>query len=386
MKVFTIFFISFLILSPNVNSENKDDFKKHQTDLNKLKSDIEKSEKNLEKLRKNENKAQKKLANSKQKINADKKVIRELNKELNQIKKHIANAQNELENRTEILELGRRRFLGNIRQFYLTAHQTDREIFSEDPNEEMLLSIQIIYLSSLAGYESENVQLAENLLMETIDKKDELTSENKRIAKYKRTKTTSLSLAQSIKKKQEKDLKKVQNKKKHEVDRMLTLKQAAEEMERIIVQLQEEAIKKAQDEKSQTTSFFVSLKGQLLSPFKGKVIESFGDKIDKRNIRTNNPSISIKGKIGGNVKSVASGTIAYVGELRGYGNFIIINHDDRFFTTYAGLGDIYVQKDSYILAGKKIASVGTDGVLRFEIRDRRTPVDPVEWIQIESFR
>ncbi len=387
MKLFSILLISFLIFSSNVFSESKDDFRKHQNDLKDLKSDIERSEKNIKKLHESENKAQKKLANSKQKINADKKVIRGLNKELKQIQKQIADAQTELENRTQSLEFSKRRYLGNIRQFYLTAHQTGSEMFSEDPNEEMRLSRQIVYLSSLVGFESDNVALAENLLMHSVEIKDDLTSENKRITKYKQKKTTSLSLAKSVKKKQEKDLKKVQNKKKHEVDRMLTLKQAEEEMERIIVRLQEEAIRKAQDNKSQSTpSFFASLKGQLLSPYKGKVVESFGDKVDKRNIRTSNPGISIKGKAGGKVNAVASGTIAYVGELRGYGNFIIINHDDRFFTTYAGLGKILVAKDSYILAGKKIASIGAEGILRFEIRDKRTPVDPVEWIQIESFR
>ncbi len=387
MKLFTSLFFFLFILSVSVHSESKDDFKKHQNDLKNLKSDIEKSEKNLKKLRQSENKAHKKLANSKQKINADKKVLKGLNKELKQIQKQIADAQTELENRTQTLEFSKLRYLGNIRQFYLTAHRTDKEIFSEDPNEEMRLNRQIVYLSSLAGFESENVELAKNLLTQSVEIKKDLTSENNRIAKYKKKKVTSLSLAQSIKKKQEKDLKKVQNKKKLAIDRMLMLKQAAEEMEKIIVRLQEEAVRKAQDNKSQSTpSFFVTLKGQLLSPFKGKVIESFGDKVDKRNIRTSNPGISIKGKAGGKVNAVASGTIAYVGELRGYGNFIIINHDDRFFTTYAGLGKIIVVKDSYILAGEKIASVGTDGILRFEIRDKRTPVDPVEWIQIESFR
>ncbi len=386
MKYYIHIIFSILLCTAVTFADSKDDFKKQQNALKDLNKEIENSDKNLEKLRKNENKVQKRLADSKQKINADKKVISGLNKELNQIKNQIDDAQSQLENRTLTLEQSKRRYLGNIRQFYFTAHSRDTDVFSEDPNEEMRLSRQIKYLSLLAGLESENVELAEDLLSESVVIKDDLLSENKRVKRVKNKKTTSLSLAQSIKKKQEKDLKKVRNNKLLETDRMIMLRQAAEEMEQIIAHLQEEAIRKAQDNKSQRTSFFASLKGQLLSPYKGKVIESFGDKVDKRNIRTNNPSISIKGRAGGNVNAVASGTIAYVGELRGYGNFIIINHDDRFFTTYAGLGDIVVQKNSYILAGKKIASAGADGILRFEIRDKRTPVDPVEWIQIESFR
>ncbi len=386
MKKTVYILLSFFIITTVVQADSKGDFKKQQNALKDLNADIDKSEKELNKLRNNENSVQKRLANSKQKINADNKVLSGLNKELRQIQNNIKGAEMELDGRTLSLEQSKRRYLGNLRQFYLSANRTDNELFSEDPNEEMLLSRQIMYLSSLAGFESENVQLAQNLLSETVVKKDDLTSENKRIKNYKRKKSTSLSLAVNSKNKQERDLKKIKNKKLIATDKMLMLKQAADEMEQIIATLQEEAIRKAQDNHSQRESFFVNLKGQLLSPYKGKVVESFGDKISKRNIRSHNPSISIKGVAGGKVTSVASGTIAFVGELRGYGNFIIINHDDRFFTTYAGLGQIIVQKDSYVLAGKKIASAGADGLLRFEIRDKRTPVDPVEWIQFESFR
>ena len=387
MKRILILLICSLIPVVQVLAKESKDFEKHQSELNTIKKDITRSEKELEKLRQDELDTQKKLAESKQKINANSKVISELNKELKQIQNKISDAQTELENRTQTLEQSKRRYLGNIRQFYLTAHRTDSERFSEDPNDEMRLNRQIIYLSSLAGFESENVELAKTLLSESVEMKENLASENKRIAKYKKDKVTSLSLAESIKKKQEKDLKRVQNKKLIETDRMITLKQAAEEVENIITRIQEEAFRNAQkNHTTSTPSFFVSLKGQLISPFKGKVIESFGDKVDKRNIRTHNPSISIQGSPGGAVTAVASGTIAYVGELRGYGNFIIINHDDRFYTTYAGLGEINVVKNSFVLAGKKIASTSADGILRFEIRDKRTPVDPVEWIQIESFR
>ena len=176
MKLFSIVLFSFFILSSIVNADSADDFKKQQNLLIDLNTDIEKSEKSLKKLKQNENNVQKKLANSKQKINADKKVIRGLNKELNHILSQIDDAQSELENRTQALELSKLRYLGNIRQFYLTAHKTDGEIFSEDPNEEMRLSRQIMYLSSLAGFESENVELAKNILTESVETKDDLIS------------------------------------------------------------------------------------------------------------------------------------------------------------------------------------------------------------------
>jgi lipoprotein NlpD len=85
------------------------------------------------------------------------------------------------------------------------------------------------------------------------------------------------------------------------------------------------------------------------------------------------------------VAAVASGTVAYVGNLRGYGNFIIINHDDRFYTTYAGITEVTVSVGEYVLAGNKLAEVAGEGVVKFELREGRTPLDPIEWISIESF-
>ena len=140
MKKLILISISLFLFVSHIHGDSKDDFKKQQNSLKEINADIDKSEKKLEKLLKKENSVQKELANSKQKINANNKVITGLNKELRQIQKSIKDSQLELDGRTQTLEQSKRRYLGNIRQFYLTAHRTDRKVFSEDPNEEMHLS------------------------------------------------------------------------------------------------------------------------------------------------------------------------------------------------------------------------------------------------------
>ena len=81
---------------------------------------------------------------------------------------------------------------------------------------------------------------------------------------------------------------------------------------------------------------------------------------------------------------MAIGSVAYVGRLRGYGSFVIINHDDQYFTTYAGLEGLMVSRGEYVLAGTKLGDIDNDGVVRFELRQGNQPLDPVEWIRIES--
>jgi len=77
--------------------------------------------------------------------------------------------------------------------------------------------------------------------------------------------------------------------------------------------------------------------------------------------------------------------VVYVGSLRGYGNFIIIDHDDQYYSTYGGLGKTSVEVNEYVLAGTTLASVGEKGQVKFELRHKREPLDPVKWIKIESF-
>ena len=93
----------------------------------------------------------------------------------------------------------------------------------------------------------------------------------------------------------------------------------------------------------------------------------------------------IKGKAGRDIVAAAAGRIAYTGSLRGYGDFIIINHDDRYFSTYAGISGLVVSEGQYVYSGSRLAAAAADGVVRFELRRGRDPLDPVEWIRLDAF-
>lgn len=74
--------------------------------------------------------------------------------------------------------------------------------------------------------------------------------------------------------------------------------------------------------------------------------------------------------------------MVYVGSgLRGYGNLVIVKHDDDFVSAYAHNREVLVKKDAYVKRGQKIAEVGrTDAdqpKLHFEIRRAGKPLDPL---------
>ncbi len=98
-----------------------------------------------------------------------------------------------------------------------------------------------------------------------------------------------------------------------------------------------------------------------------------------------NKGLDIGGRIGDPVVAVADGRVVYAGAgLRGYGNLVILKHNNMFLTAYAHNQALLVKEDQAVRKGQKIAEMGssdTDMVkLHFEIRRQGKPVDPAKYL------
>ena len=107
-----------------------------------------------------------------------------------------------------------------------------------------------------------------------------------------------------------------------------------------------------------------------------------------RNYLANDPSrngLDISGTAGQAVQSAAPGTVVYSGSgLIGYGELIIIKHNDEFLSAYAHNRQRLVEEGAVVSAGQKIAEMGkndrNETVLHFEIRVNGRPVDPRKYL------
>jgi septal ring factor EnvC (AmiA/AmiB activator) len=96
--------------------------------------------------------------------------------------------------------------------------------------------------------------------------------------------------------------------------------------------------------------------------------------------------IDIKAAKGEKVFSVAPGRVDYIGWMRGYGKFIIINHFGGYLTVYAHLEKISVVESQDLNFGDEIGLTGETGSLNgiklhFQIRHESETVDPREWLE-----
>ncbi len=98
-----------------------------------------------------------------------------------------------------------------------------------------------------------------------------------------------------------------------------------------------------------------------------------------------NKGIDIAGSLGESVLAAAAGTVVYAGQgLRGYGNLVIVKHNDSYLSAYAHTSRILVNEQEAVKAGQKIAEIGSTGTdkvkLHFEIRRNGKPVDPLTYL------
>jgi len=111
-------------------------------------------------------------------------------------------------------------------------------------------------------------------------------------------------------------------------------------------------------------------------PARGTIVASFDE-------AKNRKGLDIGGAAGDPVIAAADGKVVYAGSgLRGYGNLIIIKHNNTFLTAYAHNQTLLVKEEQSVKQGQKIAEMGnsdTDQVkLHFEVRKLGKPVDPVK--------
>lgn len=114
-------------------------------------------------------------------------------------------------------------------------------------------------------------------------------------------------------------------------------------------------------------------------PTDGKIIENFTSS------EGGNKGIDIAGSKGQAIIATADGRVVYAGNaLRGYGNLIIIKHNDDYLSAYAHNDTMLVREQQEVKAGQKIATMGSTGTsstrLHFEIRYKGKSVNPLQYL------
>lgn len=122
---------------------------------------------------------------------------------------------------------------------------------------------------------------------------------------------------------------------------------------------------------------------KLRWPVSGRVIAGFGGRPDG----THNDGINLSVPLGTDVHAAEAGVVAYAGsELKGYGNLVLLRHDNGWVTAYAHNDELLVKRGDKVRRGQVIGKAGKTGTVdqpqvHFELRQGSKPVDPTPFME-----
>lgn len=110
-------------------------------------------------------------------------------------------------------------------------------------------------------------------------------------------------------------------------------------------------------------------------PLTGKILKNYN--------QTSKKGIKIAGKKGQPVRAAEGGKVVYSGQgLIGYGNLLIIKHNDQYLTAYANNHALLAKEGDFVKKGQEVATVGVGtsrrAMLHFEIRNQGKSVNPLK--------
>ncbi len=380
-----IFLISCLISPGNIMADN---LHTQKSELESIKGQMQQSRHRLDSLKNIEQDIVKQMSNFEQQESVNRTVIQRLNNQLANIRRDMDQAKSSLDNSDRQYSSARQRFIGNLKYYYFGAGSKIFDVGDEIAAERDALT-RLVYLQALSGFDKEDMTRAAGYLEDAELQYNELVNQEQSVDGVRNRKRTEYTLITTQKEKSRQDLSKLRRKKENESDRLITLSAEAQQMEDLVSRLENARRSRGTAGREQfefNTGNFVKYKGGMTSPVKGTIITGFGWKTDKTTkLKSYSPGIVINAKKSASVLASAPGVVSYVGNLRGYGNFVIIEHEDGFFTTYAGLDNIKVVANQLVDKGK-ILGVCSSGTVKFELRQGRTALDPVEWLAIDSLK
>lgn len=139
------------------------------------------------------------------------------------------------------------------------------------------------------------------------------------------------------------------------------------------------SLKKNLDTDVLDLSFFEK-KGKLPRPFEGRVVQKFGMvEHPKYKYRLSHKGLLYKSNEAKPVKAIANGRVVFAGKIDGYGQTTVLDHGDHYYSVYAGLPKIKVNRGEKILAAQDISPDANE--VYFELRHFSDAIDPKNWMK-----
>ena len=398
---FLIIFYSPLCLSNDDNYNNK--IIEQKDNLNQIQKQIKTLKNDLTNKENDKNLTANKIYESTEKINSLQQKLQELNAKYQQKSKQLNKLQNNIKTLDKTLK-NNQKLLSNLLYWkYLNIQQTNIVTFEKSNNLQNFKNSY--YLQQIIQSQNNLLNATQKDLITRQNLAVNLSNEQQNLEKIRQTQNSYKEELQQQKLSHQKRFDELDKQVNLQKQKIQTLKEDEKNLTKLVEKLtkiaeeqkrqrelakakakaQKEKLEKEQqknnkktlpnDDKNIVINNVTNNAKNLILPVAGKVITSFGQKKSDGII---SKGVTISAKIGDNVKAIADGKIVFADEMRGFGNLLVIDHQNSYMTVYAHNDEILVSLNQTVQAQQNIGKVGESGVVYFELRKQGKAVNPRE--------
>jgi septal ring factor EnvC (AmiA/AmiB activator) len=301
-----------------------------------------------------------------------KKEIKSINEEIDELQRHVARQQTHLGDRIRALyKLSRTSW---TKALFCSTSLTGFVKRSAYMGHIIEYNVGVItdYSNKLTLVHEQKQKLEDNE-KKLVSLTARTRSTQKRILRHQEEKTTLLT--------------KVKSEKELHLKALEELKQASNHLQALIDKLETGVAREALPIPRSLGEPFSASKGKLAFPVEGEIITHFGEHEDPEFATVSfNKGIEVVAAMGSPIKAVLDGTVIYADWFKGYGNIIIIDHGEGYYTLSGHASELLKERGEQVTVEETIGLVGDSGSLKganlyFEIRHHGQPLNPLDWLQ-----
>lgn len=379
MEKILTFFLFLFLLSPFSYGTSRQD-------LERLEQETKQKEAQLKKYQQQEARLKKEVQNLSKKGKQTEELAKNLIRDIERLKGQATSTEEQKKQLEQSLALWHA--LVATEANYYTLESALNNSFYDTTELEKLLIIKALLLSH-----SNFLDQLENQTRISLQELKNLEEKNKSLElKHLNTLSQKEALEKNYAQKQQ-DLKTAHQLYEQSKQELKELKESAKQLQKLLQKAEEERKKQSKAKGKATSQAALNIKeNSLVWPIKGKIISKFGKEYQAQ-LKTwiFRDGIKIAAKQGQPVIAVADGKVIFAGQFRSYGNVVIVDHGEGFFTIYGFLSQIEAQQGQTVIEGQIIGLIGQDtqgpgmgsnqSALYFEIRKGTSAQDPEIWLE-----
>ena len=389
-KAFFLLVIFFVIAHAPAKAKREkieDEVIKREQKLDAIDRELKQKKEKINKAEKEEISTINQLNAIDKKLSANQSELKRLNSKLEKLKKDVLVTDDQINQIDRDIAARKKLFTERLLALYKYKRSGGilRTVFSS--RSYLDLSQKTKFIVMVLNQDREHINHFLEQLAITKEKKEALQDNRKSLEKTKKSIVKKKSQIAKQKKEKSALLEKTRKEKKLYLAAVKELEKSSKELQSLIDGLKEKLTSKKERFTPSKGKSFATLKGKLPLPLSGKIISTYGKKVDpKLNTAFFQKGIEIAAEQGEAIKAIHEGKILYAEWFKGYGNIVIVDHGDSYYSLSAHLSQINKRVGERVEAGEIIALSGDTGSLKgpclyFELRHHGEPLDPSEWLR-----